>query len=273
MNKVILITGASSGMGKDAALRLVKAGHTVYGAARRISKMQDIVAAGGNAIQLDITEKDSIQAAVQRVINEQGRIDILWNNAGYSVNGAVEDVSYEDAKRQFEVNLFGLAEVTKAVLPYMRSQKSGKIINTSSVGGKIYFPLSAWYIASKHALEGWSDCLRIELKHFNIDVVILEPGGVSTEFNDVLNDPLLERSKGGPYEEMSRKLSETITATNKESGRAAPASVISNVITKIVNSKHPKTRYVAGSNARSLLFMRSILSDRLYDRLMMAFVG
>ncbi|MEO0565347.1 MAG: oxidoreductase [Chloroflexota bacterium] len=273
MSKVILITGASSGMGKDAALRLAQAGHIVYGAARRVNKMQDIVQAGGHAIELDVTDHDSIARAVAQVIREQGRIDVLWNNAGYSVNGAVEDVSYEDAKQQFEVNLFGVAEMTKAVLPHMRAQKSGTVINTSSVGGKMYIPLGAWYIASKHALEGWSDCLRLEVKPFNINVVILEPGGVSTEFGDVLYAPLLERAQGGPYEDMSRKFAKTVMESAEQPGRSAPPSVISDVIVRIVNSKRPRTRYIAGAMARPSLFMRGILSDRLYDRLVMGFIS
>ena len=128
--------------------------------------MNDILEAGGKVLELDVANNDSIKKAVDVVIKNEGRIDVLWNNAGYSVTGAVEDVSYEDAKQQFEVNLFGLAEITKAVLPQMRKQKSGTIINTSSVGGKIFSPLGAWYHASKHALEGWSDCLRIEPETF-----------------------------------------------------------------------------------------------------------
>lgn len=273
MSKVIIITGASSGMGKDAALRLVKEGHIVYGAARRINQMQDIVQAGGYAVQLDVTDTSSIQNAVEQVISEQGRIDVLWNNAGYAVAGAVEDVSAADAKHQFEVNLFGVSEMTKAVLPHMRSKKSGTIINTSSVGGKVYFPLNSWYVASKHALEGWSDCLRLELKPFNIDVVILEPGGVSTEFSDVLYEPLLERSKGGPYADVSRKLAETSLSAMEDPRRSAPPSVISDTIVKIVNSKRPKTRYVSGAMARQMLWARSILSDRLLDRMMAGFTG
>ena len=232
MKKVILITGASSGMGKDAALSLIKEGHIVYGAARRVNNMQDIVDAGGHAIALDVTDHESIQKAADKVISEHNRIDVLWNNAGYSVTGAVEDVSYEDAKRQFEVNLFGLAEMTKAVLPFMRKQMSGTIINTSSVGGKIFSPLGAWYHATKHALEGWSDSLRIELKPFNIHVVILEPGGVASEFGDVLYQPLLDRSKGGAYEDLSKKVAAMYKDTYENPKNTSPASVISDVMVK-----------------------------------------
>lgn len=271
MKKVILITGASSGMGKDAALRLIKEGHIVYGAARRVNQMQEIVDAGGYSIKLDVADHESIKMAVDQIINEQNRIDVLWNNAGYSVTGAVEDVSYEDAKRQFEVNLFGLAEVTKAVLPTMRKQKSGTIINTSSVGGKIFSPLSAWYIASKHALEGWSDSLRLELASFNINVVILEPGGIKTEFGDVMHQPLLDRSKGGPYDAFSQKVAQSFKEYFADTNtRMSPPSVISDAMVRIVNSQRPRTRYAVGYMAGFMLFMRRFLSDRLFERVIMS---
>lgn len=265
--KVILITGASTGMGKDGALRLINEGHIVYGGARRVDKMQDIESAGGYSIKLDVTNIDSIKKAVTTIISEQGHIDVLWNNAGYSVTGAVEDVSSEDAKRQFEVNLFGLSEVTKAVLPFMRKQKSGTIINTSSVGGKIFSPLGAWYHATKHALEGWSDSLRIELKPFNIDVVIIEPGGISTDFGDVLYQPLIDRSKGGAYEAFSKKIADSYKANYADPKRLSPTSVVSDVVVKIINSKKPKTRYVVGYMSKTTIFLRWLLSDRMFERM------
>lgn len=269
--KVILITGASSGMGKDGALRLIKEGHIVYGGARRVNKMQDIINAGGHTVELDVTDIESIKKTVDKIISEQGRIDVLWNNAGYSVAGAVEDVSYEDAKRQFEVNLFGLAEVTKAVLPFMRKQMSGTIINTSSVGGKVFTPLGAWYHATKHALEGWSDSLRIELKPFNINVAIIEPGGIKTEFGDVMNQPLLDRSKDGAYEEFSKKVAESYEKNYADPKRLSQPSVISDVVVKILNSNNPKTRYVVGYMSKTTIFMRWLLSDKLFEKMIMRF--
>ncbi len=269
MKKVIIVTGASSGMGKEGALQLIKEGHIVYGAARRTEKMNDILKAGGKILKLDITNHESIKPSAELVFKNEGRIDVLWNNAGYSVTGAVEDVSYEDAKRQFEVNLFGLAEMTKAVLPYMRKQKSGTIINTSSVGGKIFSPLGAWYHASKHALEGWSDCLRLELKPFNISVSIIEPGGIATEFGDVMYQPLLERSKGGVYEEFSKKVAETYQNTYTDTKRLSSPSVIGQVVLKIVNSKRPKTRYVTGYMSKTTIFLRWLLSDRQFEKMIM----
>ena len=196
MGKVILITGASSGIGKDTALNLIKEGHIVYGAARRISKMKDIVEAGGHSIKMDILNNEDVDKAIDQVISEHNRIDVLVNNAGYGLWGAVETISIDEAKRQFDVNIFGLAYLTKKVIPIMRNQKSGKIINMSSMGGKVYTPFGAWYHATKYALEGWSDCLRIELKSFGINVILIEPGVIKTEFQDVMMDSTVERSLG-----------------------------------------------------------------------------
>jgi NAD(P)-dependent dehydrogenase (short-subunit alcohol dehydrogenase family) len=267
--KVVLITGASSGIGKAAALHLIEQGHTVYGAARRIDKMDDLVAKGGHALKLDVTDQESIKAAVSQLLEEQSRIDVLVNNAGYAIFGAVEDTSNEDARRQFEVNLFGLAEMTKQVLPTMRAQESGTIINISSMVGKMYTAFGAWYDASKHALEGWSDCLRLELKPFGIDVVIVEPGIIETEFDDVSLAPMLERSGDGPYAELAQRVDRAFRATYKK-GAGSPPSLISNVISKAISAKRPKTRYVAGKLARPLMFLRKHLGDRLFDWLVMS---
>ncbi len=266
--KVILITGASSGIGKDAALRLLKEGHMVYGAARRVEQMEELVQAGGKAIKMDITEETDILACVEQIINEQGSIDVLINNAGYGLYGAVEDISIDEARRQFEVNLFGLARITQAVLPHMRKQKSGKIINMSSIGGKIYTPLGSWYHATKHALEGWSDCLRIELKQFNIDVVIVEPGLIATEFGDVVHGPMLKHSGEGVYAEMAQTMAKATKNSYEKKGASSPPSVISDVIVKAIYAKKPKTRYAAGKMAKIMLFIRKYFSDRMFDKIL-----
>jgi short-subunit dehydrogenase len=179
--KVILITGASSGMGKESAKALIQQGHTVYTVARRINQMQELMEMGGHPMQMDVTNENDIQQVVDTIIQKEGKIDVLWNNAGYGLYGSVEDVPLEEARKQFEVNVFGVAALTQKVIPFMRKTNSGTIINTSSMGGKIYTPLGAWYHASKHALEGFSDCLRLELKEFHINVVVLEPGIIQTE--------------------------------------------------------------------------------------------
>jgi len=268
MNKVILITGASSGMGKDAAIRLINDGHKVYTAARRIEKMKDLKDLGGHPIKMDISNDQEVQDVVDAIIDKEGKIDILWNNAGYGLYGSVEDITIEEAKRQFDVNLFGLANLTKKVLPYMRKANSGKIINTSSMGGKMYTLLGSWYHATKHALEGWSDCLRLELKPFNIDVVILEPGAIRTEFGEVMNKPMLERSKGSVYEKMAKTVAKATREFYGNDKNSSPTSVITETIVKIVNAKKPKTRYRVGKWAKPMVWMRVYLGDRLFDKIL-----
>lgn len=270
MKKTVLITGASSGMGKATALQLIEEGQAVYGAARRIENMQELVEKGGNALKMDVTKDESIRQGVEQVIKERGRIDVLVNNAGYAVYGSVEDVSMEDARRQFEVNIFGLASLTQVVLPHMREQKSGKIINISSMGGKIYTPLGAWYHATKHALEGWSDCLRLETKQFGIDVVIVEPGMIATEFAEVMFQPMIDRSQGGAYQEWVESYATAAQETLSKPNAASPPSVIAHVISRAINARKPKTRYVAGKMAKPLMFMRRNFSDRRFDKILMS---
>jgi len=266
--QVVLVTGASSGIGKATALQLLADGHIVYGAARRVDLMRDLLLVdNGHAVGLDVCNEAQIVAAVAQIVNEQGRIDVLINNAGYAVYGSVEDISMADARRQFDVNLFGLARMTQEVLPHMRKQKSGTIINVSSMGGKIYTPFGAWYHASKHALEGWSDCLRLELKGFGIKVVIMEPGAIATEFGDVLMGPLKKRSKGGAYESLVEKFAEN---GEKSQSMMSPPSVIANAMSDAVVRKNPPRRYLVGALAKPLVFVRGWLGDGIYDFFMMA---
>lgn len=272
MSKVILITGASSGIGKASAQQLIAEGHKVYTAARRIDNMQDLKAAGGFPIQMDITDEADVQKVVDTIISKEGKIDVLFNNAGYAIYGSVEETSLDDARQQFEVNIFGLANLTQKVIPYMRAAKSGTIINTSSMGGKMYTPLGAWYHATKHALEGWSDCLRLELKQFNINVVVLEPGAIATEFGDVMTEPMLKRSGKGPYSKLAHAVAKT-TKNAYEKGDSSPASVIADTVSKIVRSNKPKTRYVAGKYAKPMLFIRKYFGDRIFDRIIMSQVN
>lgn len=269
MKKVILITGASSGIGKDTALSLIKEGHIVYGAARRLEMMQDIIQAGGHAIKMDILKDRNIDDVVNQIINEQNRIDILINNAGYGLWGAVETISIDEAKRQFDVNIFGLAYLTKKIIPFMREQKSGKIINMSSMGGKVYTPFGAWYHATKYALEGWSDCLRIELKSFGIDVILIEPGVIKTEFQDVMMDSTVERSIGTPYEKKLKAL-EKATQEMYARGIGSPPSTITKLIIKAINSHNPKRRYVGGLFAKPMLFIKKWFGDKMYEKAIMS---
>ena len=269
MNKVVLITGASSGIGKETALSLIKEGHIVYGVARRLEMMQDIIQAGGHAIKMDILKERNIDEVVNQITKEQNRIDVLINNAGYGLWGAVETISIAEAKRQFDVNIFGLAYLTKKIIPLMRKQKSGKIINMSSMGGKVYTPFGAWYHATKYALEGWSDCLRIELKSFGIDVILIEPGVIKTEFQDVMMDSTVERSIGTPYEKKLKAL-EKATQEMYERGIGSPPSTITKLIVKAINSHHPKRRYVGGLFAKPMLFIKKWFGDKMYEKAIMS---
>ncbi len=268
-NKTVLVTGASSGMGWDFAKALAEQGFKVYAAARRLEKMEGLKAYGVIPIKMDISKEEDIQACVAQITAANGGIDILINNAGFGMYGAVEDTPVDKARYQFEVNLFGLATLTQSVLPYMREKGAGKIINVTSIGGKIYAPLGAWYHATKHALEGWSDCLRVEVQSFGIDVVIIEPGAIATEFNAVMADNLYAHSLNGPYQSIAEKLD---NAQKQAAGIASPPSVITKLVCKAINAKKPKTRYAAGKYAGMLLFFRHYLSDRAFDRLIMSMV-
>jgi len=267
--KVALITGASSGIGKEIAKQLLKDGFMVYVAARRVDKMKGLENLGAIPLKMDITKDEEIQEAVQHIQRNHNGVDVLVNNAGYGSYGAMEDTNLKDARYQFEVNLFGLSRLTQLVLPSMREKKSGMIINMSSMGGKVYFPLGAWYHATKHALEGWSDCLRLELAQFNINVVVIEPGAIQTEFVEVALDPMVKRSGQSAYSELATKMEGMMNQTS-EAGDLTPPSVIADLVSKALKAKRPKTRYVAGKYAKPMLFLRKWFGDRIYDKAVMS---
>ncbi|NCD69188.1 oxidoreductase [Mucilaginibacter agri] len=267
MKKVILITGASSGMGKDFARELLNDGHTVYGAARRMDKMQDLDSMGVKLLKMDVTEDASMVQGIADIIKAEGRIDVLINNAGFGSYGAVEDVPIADAKYQLDVNVFGAARLMQLVIPYMREHNYGRIINISSIGGKFAMPMGGWYHASKFALEALSDAVRNEVKPFGIDVVVIEPGGVKSEWSDIAMDNLVKISGNGAY----RKMAEKLAKISKTQGhRVAEPDVITKLVKKAIEAKSPKTRYSGGFAAKPLLFLRKILPDRMMDKLFMS---
>jgi short-subunit dehydrogenase len=269
--KTALVTGASSGIGKSIAKQLLKDGYKVFAAARRIEQMKDLEELGATIISMDITKEEDISSALSEINKSSDGIDFLINNAGYAIYGAVEDTSIDDARRQFEVNIFGLASLTQKVLPYMRSRRAGTIVNISSMGGKMYTPLGAWYHATKHALEGWSDCLRIELQSFNIKVVIVEPGGIKTEFGDVMSAPMLKRSGKTAYGALANSLAKsTDEMYNQQGSKSSDPQVIADVVSLALKAQRPKTRYVAGYMAKPILFLRWLLSDRMFDKVIMS---
>jgi NAD(P)-dependent dehydrogenase (short-subunit alcohol dehydrogenase family) len=263
--KVVLLSGASSGIGKEAARTLKKAGAVVYGAARRMEMMKDLESDGIRVLPLDLTDEDSIEACAKSIIKREGRIDILVNNAGYGSYGAIEDVSVSEARRQFEVNLFGLARLTQAVLPSMRAKRFGRIVNVSSIAGKIYTPFGGWYHATKFALEGFSDCLRLEVEPFGINVVVVEPGGIKTEWGIIAAEHLRKTSGNGAYAEAANKAANSMRRTYQGTRLSSP-SLIAEVILQAVAARRPKTRYAVGFGAKPMLILRRCLSDRMFDR-------
>lgn len=266
--KVIILTGASSGIGYQTAEKLAKQGHIVYGAARRVEKMEPLEAFGVKPLQMDVTSEESIEQAVDAVVEAEGRIDALVNNAGHGSYGAIEDVSMDEARKQFDVNLFGIAMLTKKVLPYMRRQRSGIIVNITSMGGRVTTYFGAWYHATKYALEAFSDALRMETKQFGIKVAIIEPGGIKTPWGFIAADHLEESAKGGAYEEQARKTAEGIRKQYSGSMMSDP-KIIAKAISRAVNSRRPKTRYLIGLGAKPIVFLHSILPTRWFDWVMM----
>ena len=262
--KVVLITGTAFGIGKSTAELLIDKGHIVYGGDILVEENLYLNDIGGTALEMDVTNQEHIDKAINQIISEQGRVDVLVNNAGLGVYGAIEDVSMEDIYYQYDVNLFGLARVTKAVLPYMREKESGLIINISSVLGETYGPLAGWYLSTKHALEGWSDALRVELKEFDIDVVVVQPGAINTNFSNVTKTYIDKYRENSAYQHL---YGEPVTDTGNEvlSNQSDPI-VIAKVINKAMNARNPKTRYAAGAYSKIGIFLRKIMTDKMFDR-------
>ena len=262
--KVILITGTAYGIGRSTAEYLLDKGHIVFGGDILVEENLYLNDIGGIALEMDVTNQEHIDKAVQQIINEHGRIDVLVNNAGLGVYGAIEEVTMEDAYYQYDVNLFGLARVTKSVLPHMRKQKSGTIINISSVLGETYGPLAGWYLSSKHALEGWSDALRVELKEFDIDVVIVQPGAINTNFFNVSGSYLDKYKLDSNYTHLYGE--PVADSENSVLSNQSEPIVIAKVINKAINARNPKTRYAAGAYSKLGIFLRRVMTDKMFDR-------
>ena len=267
MKKVALVTGASSGIGKETAKLLVQNGYTVYGAARRVEKMAELKDAGVKLLAMDVTDDASMVKGVNQIFENENRIDLLVNNAGYGSYGALEDVPISEAKYQFEVNIFGLARLTQLILPTMRKQRSGRIINISSIGGSFGEPHGAWYHSTKYAVEGLSDSLRMEVKQFGIDVVIIKPGAILTEWNTIARENLIKVSGNTDYKVLAQKHARMLATADK---RGSLPIVVAKTIVKAAIANRPKTRYATGGGAKIILFMRRILSDKMFDRLLLS---
>lgn len=221
-NNVVFITGASSGIGYSTAKILANNGYKVYGGGRRLDKLNSLKEFGVTPIKLDVTDNLSRNKAINQIIKKEGTIDGLINNAGYGSYGALENVSIEEAKKQMEVNVFGMIELTKLVLPYMRKQKYGKIINISSIGGKLVSYFGGWYHASKYSVEALSDALRMETKKFGIKVAIIEPGGIKTNWGMIAANQLINSSKNTVYQKEALKAGNGMKKQYNGNGLSSP---------------------------------------------------
>lgn len=266
--KIAIVTGASSGIGHVTALQLHAAGYTVYAGARRLEKMKDLADVGIHAVELDVTNDASMVALIDQVIEETGRIDVLVNNAGYAAFGALEDVPNVEGRRQFDVNVFGLARLTQLVLPHMRAQKSGRIINMSSMGGKIYEPLGSWYHATKFAVEGMSDALRLEVAPFGIHVILIEPGGMKTEWGAIAADSLIAASAHTVYGNQAAGVGRMLASVDKKASPSSSPDRIARAVVRAAQASRPKTRYLLGPGAKPLVALHRFLPDRAFDRIL-----
>lgn len=266
-DKVILVTGGSSGIGYEAALRLARKGHRVYAAARRTALMEPLRAEGVTPLPLDVTDAESMRRCVDTVLQAEGRLDVLVNNAGYGYFGAVECVPMADARRQIEVNVFGLAEMCRLVLPAMRRQGGGRIVNIASIAGRAVFPMGGWYNVSKYSVEALSDALRMELRPFGIDVAIVEPGCIKTDWGIIAADHLEESSRGTAYEAFGTNEAALMRWAYTGNAMSSP-SVIANAIVKAATSRRPRTRYRLGRFATLTTLAHALLPARWWDALL-----
>jgi NADP-dependent 3-hydroxy acid dehydrogenase YdfG len=266
--KVALVTGGSSGIGEVTARQLMDAGFVVYAAARRTDRMAALEADGVHVVELDVTDEGSVQQAVATVLSEQGRIDVLVNNAGYGSYGALEDVPLAEAQAQLDVNVIGLARLTQLVLPSMRAQGSGTVINISSVGGRFATPMGAWYHASKYAVEGLSDAMRLELKRFDINVVVIEPGSIQTEWGAIAADKLRATSAQGAYAAQANAMATSLDASARPGYRlASQPVVVAKAVVKAATARRPRPRYAVGIGAKPMIWLSKVLPDLVFDAL------
>jgi NAD(P)-dependent dehydrogenase (short-subunit alcohol dehydrogenase family) len=269
-SKAVLITGCSSGIGRATALRLSQKGWTVYASARRPESIADLADAGCKTLTLDVTDEESMRAAVAVVEREQGAVGVLINNAGYSQSGPVEQVSLEAVRKQFETNVFGVVALTQLVLPKMRGQRWGKVVNVGSMGGRLTFPGGGYYHATKHALEAISDALRFEVRGFGIDTILIEPGLIVTEFGTAAVASMDGVANDGPYAEFNAKLTKLTTETYEGPMRrlGGGPEVVAKAIEKAISRRRPPARVRVTPSARLAILQRRITPDRVWDAAM-----
>jgi NAD(P)-dependent dehydrogenase (short-subunit alcohol dehydrogenase family) len=269
ISKAVLVTGCSSGIGKATAEHLARKGWNVYATARRVESIADLEQAGCKLLALDVTDDESMTAAVRSVEEAEGAVGVLVNNAGYSQSGAVEDVPLDVVRAQFETNVFGLLKMTQLVLPKMREQRWGKVVNVGSMGGTLVFPGGGIYHASKYALEALSDALRFELKGFGVDVVLIQPGLIRTRFGEVAVGSIESAAPAdGPYAKFNTAVAEATKGVYEKGplamfGRGPEA--VAKAIEKAISSRRPRPRYRVTPSAKMLMTQRSLMSDRVWD--------
>jgi NAD(P)-dependent dehydrogenase (short-subunit alcohol dehydrogenase family) len=272
--KAVLVTGCSSGIGRATALRLAGSGWKVYASARRPESIAELRDAGCQTLALDVTDERSMQAAVDSIEQAEGAVGVLINNAGYSQSGAIETVPMEAVRRQFETNVFGLVRLTQLVLPKMRAQRWGKIVNLGSMGGRLSFPGGGHYHATKHAVEAISDALRFELRGFGIDVILLEPGLITTEFGEAATASMADTTIAGddPYATFNA----TVGAVTKGAYDGPMCLLgggpdrVAKVIERALKRRHPPARITITPSAKVTIAMRRLLPDRAWDAAMRA---
>src|ERR1700722_15947121 len=280
-SKAVLITGCSSGIGHATALRLARAGWSVYATARRPETIADLREAGCETLALDVTDEQSMRVAVDHVEAAAGAVGVLINNAGYSQSGAIETVPLQAARAQFETNVFGLVRLTQMVLPRMRAQRWGKIVNVGSMGGRLSFPGAGHYHATKHALEAISDAMRFELRGFGIDVVLLEPGLITTEFGETATASIAETSTatngdqpnaGDPYGEFNTTVGAVTKGAYEGPMRLLGAGPdrVAKTIERVLKRRNPPARITTTPSAKLLLGLRRVLPDRAWEAMMRA---
>lgn len=263
--KVVLITGSSSGNGQSVARLLAQRGFTVFGTSRNPSSVQTIP--GVEVLSLDVRLDDSVNACVNTLLKKTGRLDVLVNNAGYALRGALEEATLQEAKAQFETNLFGVVRMTKGVLPIMRRQGSGQIINVSSAVGLTSLPFVGFYSASKFAVEGYTEALRHEVKPFNIRVSLVEPGSIKTQFWQNQQDASERISDYDPWRQRLTEVRQQLMQKGLEPTAVAEA------ILHIIESKSPRLRYTVGSDTARIVRMRRLLPEALFEKGMRRTLG
>ncbi len=267
MTKTALVTGASSGIGEATVRALLGEGYRVFAGARRLERMAPLEALGAKILFLDLEVDASLVSVVETVAREAGRLDVLVNNAGDGCYGALEDIPLDEARRLFEVCLFGLGRLCQLALPIMRSQGGGRIVNVGSMGGKFGEPFGAWYHAAKFAVEGLSDCLRMEAAPFGVRVILIEPGTIRTEFIRAASDSLLRMSGESAYAPYARRHAKMLAYNEASKVPSSPAGVAKTIV-RALGARRPRARYPTGAAARPMLFLRHIAPDSLFDRLM-----